>query len=212
MKFIKKRNKPLIFNIILVVFLLVSFNGVSQNSFAEKIQPIIENFGAGVEYVKNSELGIYGQYNYKNIAIVGHVRRCSHNKKIYFTPGVKYYYTDDFYGITPFLNLRYGRLHYNQKWSSVGYDYDIVYVWDAAMGQMMPEVRPSYYGTSGTSLLNSPALSLSGGGEYNIKNFGVNASIGASYYTKINGDFKNKTKLFFTIGALYYFGGNKEID
>jgi hypothetical protein len=200
------KNKPLIFNIILVVFLLVSFEGVSQDSFAEKIQPIMENFSAGVEYAQNSELGILGQYNFNNIAIVGYVRRCSHSKNIYITPGIKYYHTDVFYGITPFVNLRYGKLHYNRKWSSVGYDYDIVQVWDPVIGQYFPEVRPSYYGTSGTSLINTPALSLSGGGEYNIKNFGVNASIGASYFTKINGDFKNKCKLFFTVGVLYYFG------
>lgn len=202
-----KKRKSL-FTIILVIIISVSSssNGFTQNTFAEKIQPIVENFGAGAEYVKNSELGIFGQYTFNNIAFVGHVRRCTHNKNIYFTPGVKYYYTDDFYGITPFVNLRYGKLHYDQKWSTSGYDYDIVYVWDASMGQMVPEVRVSGSSQSGSSLINSPALSLSGGGEYSIKNFGINASIGASYYTKINGDFKNKCKLFFTVGALYYFG------
>ncbi len=202
----KKKRSLLTIGVVIVVFILLSFKVYSQDSRDEKIKSIISNLGAGIEYVKNSELGIFGQYNFKNIAFDVHVRRCSHDKNIYFTPGVKYYYTEDFYGITPFVNLRYGKLHYDKKWSSIGYDYDIVYVWDASMGQMMPEVRPSYYGTSGTSLVNSPALSLSGGGEYNYKNFGVNASIGASYYTKISGDFKNKCKLFFTIGALYYFG------
>ena len=206
MNIMKKKRSLLTFGVVIVIFISLSFNGNSQDSFPEKKQSIISHFGAGVEYVKNSELGIFGQYNFKNIAFDVHVRTCSHDKKIYFTPGLKYYYTDDFYGITPFINLRYGKLHYDQKWSTSGYDYEIVYVWDAAMGQMMPEVRPSYSSSSGSSLINTPALSITGGGEYIYKNFGINATLGMSHYTKIKGDFKNKNKFFFTIGALYYFG------
>lgn len=199
------KNNLLTFSIIIVVFIFCGINGFTQNSFAEKIQPIIAQLGVGAEYVKNNELGIFGQYNLKNIAFVGHVRRCSHDKKIYFTPCIKYYYTDDFFGVTPFINLRYGKLHYNREWSQSSYDYDIVYVWDAAMGQMVPEVRPSYSSQSGTSLINSPALSILVGGEYSIKKIGIKASIGTSYYTKIDGEFKDKNKLLFTIGTLYYF-------
>jgi len=79
------------------------------------------------------------------------------------------------------------------------------------MGQMVPEVRPSYSSSSGSSIINSPALSLSGGGEYKIpeigtENVAVCATFGASYFTKIKGDFKDQCKIFFTIGAVYYFG------
>lgn len=195
--------------VVIVVFISLSCNGYSQDSLAEKKQSAFANFGAGIEYAKNSEIGIFGQYNLKNFAVTGQVRRCTHDKKIYFTPGVKYYFSKKIYGIVPLINIRYGKLHYNKKWSASGYDYEIVYVWDAAMGQMMPEVRPTYSSGSGSSLINSPALSLSGGGEYTIKNFGINATLGMSYYTKIKGDFKNKNKFFFTIGAVYYFGQNK---
>ena len=202
----KKEKSLFAIGTVIVIFITLSFNGYTQDSSTTKIQSIINNFGVGVEYVKNSEIGIFGQYNFKNIAIIAQVRRCTHDKNIYFSPGVKYYFGKNIYGITPLINIRYGKLHYDLKWSTSGYDYDIVYVWDAAMGQMMPEVRASYTGSSGTSLINTPALSISGGGEYIIKNFGVNAALGMSNYTKIEGDFKNKNKFFFTVGALYYFG------
>ena len=63
-----------------------------------------------------------------------------------------------------------------------------------------------YYTTEyGSSLINSPALSIAGGGEYYIKNFGITTTIGLSHYTKVEGEFKEKNKFFFTISALYYF-------
>lgn len=204
----KQKKSLLTIGVVIVIFISLSFNGYAQDSRVEKNQSIISHFGAGVEYAINSEINIFGQYNLKNIAIVGEVRRCTHDKKIYFTPGIKYYLNESIYGIVPLINIRYGKLHYNKKWSSTTYDYDIVYVWDAAMGQMMPEVRSSYSSSSGSSFINSPALSLSGGGEYSYKNFGFSATLGMSYYTKIKGDFKNKNKLFFSIGALYYFEKN----
>ena len=58
----------------------------------------------------------------------------------------------------------------------------------------------------GWSLINTQALSISGGGEYKINNFAINTTIGLSYYTKIEGDSDEKTKLSFTISVLYYLG------
>ena len=180
MNIVKKKKSIVTIDIVIVVFISLSFNGYSQNSFTEKTQSVIANFAAGIEYAKNSEIGIFGQYNLKNFAVTGQVRRCTHDKKIYFSPGVKYYFSRNIYGIVPLINVRYGKLHYDQKWSTSGYDYEIVYVWDAAMGQMMPEVR-HYSFRSGSSLINTPALSVAGGGEYKIKNFGINATLGMSY-------------------------------
>ncbi|NQU84880.1 MAG: hypothetical protein HQ541_03895 [Mariniphaga sp.] len=202
----KQKKSFFTVGIFIIVFISSNFNGFSQDQPATKMQSIIENLGVGVEYVKNSELNIVGQYNWKNFAVVGQVRKCTHDKKLYFSPGIKYYINKNFYGIIPFINFRYGKLHYDQKWSRSGYDYTIEYVWDAAMGQMVPIVRPTSSSQSGSSLINSPALSISSGGEYNISNFGINATLGMSHYTKIGGDFKHKNKFFFTIGALYYFG------
>ncbi len=76
------------------------------------------------------------------------------------------------------------------------------------MGQMMPFIRYRSYSTSssGTSIINTQALSISGGGEYKINNFAINTTIGLSYYTKIEADSDEKTKLSFTLAVLYYFG------
>ena len=159
-------------------------------------------FGAGVEYANNSEIGILGQYNFNNnISIILKVRRCTHDKKIYFSPGVKYYFSENVYGLAPFINIRYEKIHYDLKSSQYVEKWD--QYWDPNAFAFMPYV---YYTTEyGSSLINSPALSIAGGGEYYIKNFGITTTIGLSHYTKVEGKFKEKNKFFFTISALYYF-------
>lgn len=209
----KIKTSLLTIGLAIVIFITLSFKGYSQDSRDEKIKSIISHIGAGVEYVKNSEPGIFAQYNIENFAGACFVRRCSHDDKFYVTPILKYYLKEQqIFGITPVVTIRYGKLHYNVEWSGFTYDYDVVYVWDAAMGQMMPEVRTSYVGTSGSKFINSPAVSATVGGEYKIpgiENIAVSATVGTSYFTEIEGDFKNKNKFFFTIGALYYFGAIK---
>jgi len=193
---------------IVVLFLSIS-TCFSQDVPEEEKILSISDLGVGIEYAHNSELGFLAHYKYKNLALFGSIRRCTHDEKIYFTPGVKYYFRNSIYGIIPVLNLRYGKLHYDRSWSSTTYDYQITYVWDAAMQQMMPMVSGTGSTSKGKSIINSPALSFTGGGEYNIKNFGINTGVGMSYYTKIDGDFKDKGKFFFTIGVLYYFEKKK---
>lgn len=193
---------------LIIILIISSIN--SQELPIIKNKRINSHWAAGIEYAKNSELGILGQYNLnENISLLLKVRRCTHDKKIYFMPEVKYYFNKNIYNILPFINIMYGKLHYDLSWSStyINYDYDVVYVWDASIGQMAPMVVINYSASSasGSTIINTRALSLSGGGEYIINNFGFNTTLGMSHYTKIEGDFKNKNKFFFTLSILYYF-------
>lgn len=195
--------RPLIRNIILIIIILSSI--YSQDLPITKTQRINSHWGAGIEFAKNSELGILGQYNLNNnLSFIGKVRYCTHDKKVYFSPSVKYYFNLQVSGIIPYIDIRYGKLHYDLKWSRDNEAYR-VYV---PAGDYFYWVNA--YGTeSGSSLINTLALLVSGGSEYIYNNFGVNASLGISYYTKLpddSDDPENKrTKFFFTIGVLYYF-------
>lgn len=182
----------------------------SQELSTTKNQPINTHWGAGLEYANNCEIGILGQYNLNNnISILLKVRRCTHDKKIYLLPGVKYYFNKKVYDILPYIDIRFGKLHYDLSWSSnySNYDYDVVYVYDPSTGQMVPQVVVTYSASSasGSTIINTRTISLSGGGEYLINNIGLNAALGMSHYTKMEGKFKDKNKFFFTIGVLYYF-------
>lgn len=169
------------------------------------------HLGIGLEYANNCEIGILGQYNLNdNISILLKVRRCTHDKKIYLLPGVKYYFNKKVYDILPYIDIRFGKLHYDLSWSSTyaNYDYDVVYIYDYSTGQMVPQgvnVTYSASSASGSTIINTRTISLSGGGEYLINNIGLNAALGMSHYTKMEGKFKDKNKFFFTIGVLYYF-------
>ena len=207
----KKKKSLLTIIVVVVFFTSLNFTGYSQDSFADKTQSIISHLGAGVECVKNSEPGIFAQYNIENFAGACFLRRCSHDDKFYITPILKYYFKEQqIFGITPVVTIRYGKLHYTKKWTSTSYDYNTSYLYDLAMGGYMPSGSPvSYSSSSGSSLINSPAVSATVGGEYKIpgiENLAVSATVGASYFTEIEGDFKDKNKFFFTIGVIYYFG------
>ncbi|MEE9189373.1 MAG: hypothetical protein V3U16_01220 [Candidatus Neomarinimicrobiota bacterium] len=182
---------------------ILIFSQVPEEKRDTKIRQINLQIGAGVEYANNSEFGIFGQYNLNdNISFIGKIRNCTHDDKVYFSPGVKYYFNNTFYDIIPFIDIRYEKVHYDLKWSDSGYGYDRRYnpLTDQYEWYQIKTTN------SGSSIINTQALSISGGGEYKINNIGINTSLGISYYTKIEGDSDEKTKLSFTIGVLYYFG------
>jgi len=192
---------PLIRSIILLFIIISSI--YSQDLPVTENHPIISHLGTGIEYAKNSEISIFGQYNLNdNISFIGKVRYCTHDDEVCFSPGVKYYFNNTFHDIIPFINIRYEKLHYDLKWSDSGYGFDRRYnpLTDQYEWYQITTTK------SGSSIINTQALSISGGGEYKINNIGINTSLGISYYTKIEGDSNEKTKLSFTIGVLYYFG------
>lgn len=183
---------------------ILIFSQVTEGKRDAKSRQIISNIGVGVEYANNSELGILGQYNLNdNISFIGKVRNCTHDDDVYFSLGVKYYFNNTFYDIIPFINIRYEKLHYDLKWSVSGYGYNNRYNPLTDQYDDWYQFATTY---SGSSLINTQALSISGGGEYKINNFAINTALGLSYYTDMESDSNEKTKLSFTIGVLYYFG------
>lgn len=193
-------------NYLISLFLLspiLIFSQITEGKRDAKSRQIISNIGVGVEYANNSELGILGQYNLNdNISFIGKVRNCTHDDDVYFSPGIKYYFNNTLYDIIPFIIIRYEKLHYDLKWSVSGYGYNPQY--NPLTGQYdWYQYKTTY---SGSSLINTQALSISGGGEYKINNFAIDTALGLSYYTDMEGDSNEKTKLSFTIGVLYYFG------
>lgn len=189
-------------SLILVSPILI-FSQMTEEKKDSRISQIISNIGVGVEYANNSEIGIFSQYNLNdNISFIGKVRNCTHDDDMYFSSGIKYYFNNTFYDIIPFINIRYEKLHYDLKWSVSGYGYNRTY--NPLTGQDDWYQFATTY--SGSSLINTQALSISGGGEYKINNFAINTALGLSYYTDMESDSNEKTKLSFTIGVLYYFG------
>ncbi len=189
-------------SLILVSPILI-FSQMTEKKQDSRISQIISHIGAGVEYANNSEIGIFGQYNLNdNISFIGKVRNCTHNDDMYFSPGVKYYFNNTLYGLIPFIDIRYEKLHYDLKWSVSGYGYNRSY--NPLTGQY--DWYQFAKTNSGSSIINTQALSISGGGEYKINNIGINSALGISYYTDMEGDSDEKIKLSFTISVLYYLG------
>lgn len=182
---------------------ILIFSQITEEMRGAKNRQINFQIGAGVEYANNSEIGIFGQYNLNdNISFIGKVRNCTHNDDMYFSPGVKYYFNNTLYGLIPFIDIRYEKLHYDLKWSVSGYGYNRSY--NPLTGQY--DWYQFAKTNSGSSIINTQALSISGGGEYKINNIGINSALGISYYTDMEGDSDEKIKLSFTISVLYYLG------
>ncbi len=181
---------------------ILIFSQITEEMRGAKNRQINFQIGAGVEYANNSEIGIFGQYNLNdNISFIGKVRNCTHDDDVYFSPGIKYYFNKTFNDIVPFIDIRYEKLHYDLKWSGYTYGFDRRY--NPFTDQY--EFYQTTTAKSGSTIINEQALSLSGGGEFIINNFGVNTGIGLSYFTKTEGDSDKKTNLSFTISVLYYF-------
>ncbi len=82
--------RPLI-RVIILIFILGSLI-YSQDLTIPRHQSINSQFGAGIEFAKNSELGIFGQYNFNdNISFIGKTRYCGHDENIYISTGIIYY-------------------------------------------------------------------------------------------------------------------------
>lgn len=122
-----------------------------------------------------------------------------------FSPGAKYYFNQQTSDIVPYIGIRFGKLHYDKKWSK--YYTTVLVIDEYGYRYNIPINDP--VGRHGTTLVNTPALSIGGGGEYIVNNYGINASCGISYFTKLEDDDDDpenkRTKFFFTLSILYYF-------
>jgi len=177
----------------LLVLPVLAFPQINSNLFDNS------SINIGAEYLSNNELGLNGQFCFKNIVSIGlNVKYCKHNEEVVFTPGVRYYFNDSQY--KPYIEFRYGKLHYNQEWSK--YVEDTIEYWDPTVGGFVS--TPNRYKTSGKDKIVTPALLLLGGLEYIIDKIGIYGSLGFSHYTKIDGSFSDKTKFIYAIGLSYY--------